>query len=234
MASEIDREECAKRCWQIGGAAAVVAFLLLWLVTPMGFLKALLVGILGFVAVGLGLIYTRCQSQPEAVKPTTKVAEVAKPAPKEPEVSPTAEAPTRSSPPTPANDAHLESAPTPAEEPAPAIATGTVKPSVALPGQQELAGRKGTWVYSPSAAAAEPRRLSEARSEGADDLKQIKGVGPKLEALLNGMGFYHFDQIAGWTEAEIAWVDENLDGFKGRVSRDDWVAQAKALAGGGA
>jgi NADH-quinone oxidoreductase subunit E len=75
--------------------------------------------------------------------------------------------------------------------------------------------------------------LSAARASGADDLKMIKGVGPKLEALLNRLGFYHFDQVASWTADEVAWVDQNLEGFKGRVSRDNWVAQAKTLATGG-
>lgn len=89
---------------------------------------------------------------------------------------------------------------------------------------------------APAAAApvsgAKPATLAAAREGKADDLKMIKGVGPKLEALLNSMGFFHFDQIAAWTEAELAWVDENLEGFKGRASRDEWVAQAKLLAGG--
>ena len=58
-------------------------------------------------------------------------------------------------------------------------------------------------------------------------------MGSKLEKMLNEMGFYHFDQIAGWTAAELAWVDENLSGFKGRASRDNWVDQAKILASGG-
>ena len=61
----------------------------------------------------------------------------------------------------------------------------------------------------------------------------IKGVGPKLEKLLNSLGFFHYDQIANWTAEEIAWVDQNLTGFKGRVSRDDWVSQARVLAEGG-
>jgi predicted flap endonuclease-1-like 5' DNA nuclease len=78
-----------------------------------------------------------------------------------------------------------------------------------------------------------PETLSAPRGGTADNLKEIKGVGPKLEQMLNGMGFYHFDQIANWTADEIAWVDANLTGFKGRVTRDDWVAQAKILAGGG-
>ena len=65
------------------------------------------------------------------------------------------------------------------------------------------------------------------RKAGADDLKMIKGVGPKLETMLNELGFYHFDQIAGWSAAEVAWVNDNLTGFKGRVSRDNWVEQAR-------
>jgi NADH-quinone oxidoreductase subunit E len=47
------------------------------------------------------------------------------------------------------------------------------------------------------------------------------------------MGIYHLDQIASWGPAEIAWMDENLEDFRGRVSRDDWVGQARLLAGGG-
>ncbi|OZB16805.1 MAG: NADH-quinone oxidoreductase subunit E [Rhodobacterales bacterium 34-62-10] len=89
---------------------------------------------------------------------------------------------------------------------------------------------------TPSPAAAEgskPAALDAPRETGADDLKLIKGVGPKLEAMLHRMGFFHFDQIAKWSAAEVAWVDANLEGFKGRVTRDDWVAQASVLADGG-
>ena len=81
-------------------------------------------------------------------------------------------------------------------------------------------------------AGKKPRALKAPRKRGADDLKMIKGVGPKLEKLLNSMGFFHYDQVSKWTAAEIAWVDENLEGFKGRVSRDGWVAQAVSLATG--
>ena len=93
-------------------------------------------------------------------------------------------------------------------------------------------------LYMPTAAAASltPRRpagLTGARGGAADDLKRIKGVGPKLEQLCHTLGFYHFDQVAAWTADEISWVDDNLEGFKGRVTRDDWVAQARILAAGG-
>jgi NADH-quinone oxidoreductase subunit E len=70
------------------------------------------------------------------------------------------------------------------------------------------------------------------RPETPDDLKMISGVGPKIEATLNGLGIYKFDQIAKWKKAEREWVDTYLK-FSGRIERDDWVKQAKALAKGG-
>ncbi len=82
-------------------------------------------------------------------------------------------------------------------------------------------------------AGQKPKGLKAARKGKSDDLKKIKGVGPKLETLLHGLGYFHFDQIAAWTTEEVAWVDQNLEGFRGRVTRDGWVAQADVLAAGG-
>lgn len=90
---------------------------------------------------------------------------------------------------------------------------------------------------APAATAAakltttRPMALDTPKHGKADDLKLISGVGPKLEIVLNDLGVYHFDQIAGWTKTEIDWVDDYLS-FSGRIERDDWVAQAKALAAG--
>ncbi|GIT92910.1 NADH-quinone oxidoreductase subunit E [Jannaschia pagri] len=96
---------------------------------------------------------------------------------------------------------------------------------------------EGTVAPDESAAtpseADRPAALEAARDGEADDLKRIKGIGPKLEKLCNTMGFFHFDQIAAWTDREIAWVDANLEGFKGRVTRDEWVKQATLLSEGG-
>ena len=78
-----------------------------------------------------------------------------------------------------------------------------------------------------------PATLTAARDGSPDDLKQIKGIGPKLETMLHGMGFFHFDQLSAWSATELAWVDSNLTGFKGRASRDNWVDQARVLASGG-
>lgn len=76
-----------------------------------------------------------------------------------------------------------------------------------------------------------PETLDQPREGGADNLKLLSGVGPKIEQTLNALGIYHFDQIARWTATEIAWVDARLP-FKGRIQRDDWTAQAKTLAAG--
>ncbi|MEQ8430169.1 MULTISPECIES: NADH:ubiquinone oxidoreductase [Roseobacteraceae] len=125
---------------------------------------------------------------------------------------------------TPASAAEPAPTPAPASEPAPASPATAAEPEVAAEVED---------VPAADGDTAKPEGLSGPRGGKADDLKQIRGVGPKLEAMLNGMGFYHFDQIAGWGPAEVAWVDENLQGFKGRVTRDDWVSQAKTLASGG-
>jgi predicted flap endonuclease-1-like 5' DNA nuclease len=111
-------------------------------------------------------------------------------------------------------------APEPAPAPMAEPVAATYAPLHAEPAAASVYGQK-------------PATLAAPRDTGPDDFKKIKGVGPKLEAMLHAMGFYHFDQIANWTSAEVAWVDDNLEGFKGRVSRDGWVEQARLLAAGG-
>lgn len=74
-----------------------------------------------------------------------------------------------------------------------------------------------------------PMVLDAPRDDAADDLTLLKGVGPKLAVGLNKAGIYHFVQIAAWTTSEVAWVDENIAGVRGRASRDGWVDQAKSL-----
>ncbi|MBZ9885915.1 NADH-quinone oxidoreductase subunit E [Mesorhizobium sp. CA10] len=70
------------------------------------------------------------------------------------------------------------------------------------------------------------------RPATVDDLKLISGVGPKIEGTLHSLGIYTFAQVAAWKTAEREWVDGYLN-FRGRIERDDWVKQAKALAKGG-
>ena len=85
----------------------------------------------------------------------------------------------------------------------------------------------------PLAKKAEPKAEPAASpaSDGGDDLKKLSGVGPALEAKLHEAGVTSFAQIAAWGPDDIAAMDEKLS-FKGRIEREDWVAQAKKLAAG--
>ena len=80
-----------------------------------------------------------------------------------------------------------------------------------------------------TSSGPKPATLSEPRGGQADNLKQIKGIGPKIEASLYAMGIFHIDQIAGWNKANVDWVDAQLS-FKGRIRRERWVEQALELA----
>jgi NADH-quinone oxidoreductase subunit E len=124
------------------------------------------------------------------------------------------------------------------EEPltAPWLGVNVKVPKVAAARAAKAPAARATAAKTPAAkapaapaAAAKPKGLRAARKGKPDDLKVIVGIGPKLETLCHKLGFFHFDQIAAWTDAEIAWVDENLEGFKGRVTRDKWVEQARKL-----
>jgi predicted flap endonuclease-1-like 5' DNA nuclease len=87
-------------------------------------------------------------------------------------------------------------------------------------------------ALAASAPPAPAPSAPEAPSGDGDDLLLIKGVGPKLAALLRSLGVTRFAQIAGWSEADIDRIDAQLGTFKGRIRRDNWIEQAKLLATG--
>lgn len=97
------------------------------------------------------------------------------------------------------------------------------------PTREQVPTPKAPTEPAPS-VGEKPHGIDAPRYGLPDDLTLIKGVGKKMEKLCNALGYYHFDQIAAWSPAEVAWVDDNLEGFKGRVTRDDWVSQAQTLA----
>jgi predicted flap endonuclease-1-like 5' DNA nuclease len=76
------------------------------------------------------------------------------------------------------------------------------------------------------------RDRTAAAVEAADDLSRIKGLGPKLQALLPTLGITSFAQIAAWSEDDLARIDPQLGPFAGRPVRDGWIEQAKLLAAG--
>ena len=98
-----------------------------------------------------------------------------------------------------------------AAEPAPAKPAPKAKPAAA-----------------PKAAPAEAETPKAAPAGTADDLRKLSGVGPKLAEKLNAAGITTFAQIAAWTEEDVARIDEQLS-FKGRIEREGWIEQAKAL-----
>lgn len=117
-----------------------------------------------------------------------------------------------------------------AKEKAPAKSAAE-KPVAAKAAAPKPAASKASAASKP-VAETKPELLKKPRDGKGDDLELIWGVGPKLAKMLNGMGVWHFDQIAAWTKAELAYVDTRLEGFKGRAQRDEWIKQAKKLAKG--
>lgn len=71
--------------------------------------------------------------------------------------------------------------------------------------------------------------IGTASIDSKDDLKKIKGVGPKLEETLNDLGIFTFEQVSKMTDKEYDLVDSLMDSFKGRGKRDDWAGQASEL-----
>ena len=92
------------------------------------------------------------------------------------------------------------------------------------------AGAKGAKGQDakPAAASGELKALFTKPKGEPDDLTRIDGVGEVLVEKLHKLGITKFDQIAGFSDEDIAKVDDVLD-FKGRIEREDWIGQARAL-----
>ncbi len=131
---------------------------------------------------------------------------------------------------------HAPAAPTPAEQPVAAVKAE--KPSAAeAPSSAAEPRRRAAGSGTPRPAESEkkapgqrPEGLDAPRGGRADDLTKIKGLGPKSVEKLHGLGVYHFDQIAGWSSENVAWIGATL-AVPGRPERGRWVAQAKDFAG---
>ncbi len=124
-----------------------------------------------------------------------------------------------------------------AEKPAPsqnqAVSDKQAAPAQASPLMESAKSEEPVAVAAvaeepPASKPVQARGLDAAIGGKADDLKIISGIGPKLEKTLNGLGIFHFEQIAGWSAQDVREVDDLLS-FKGRIERDDWIGQAKKL-----
>jgi predicted flap endonuclease-1-like 5' DNA nuclease len=121
-----------------------------------------------------------------------------------------------------------------------AVQPVTKKPAVKKPAVEKSVASKPA-ATKPAASKPAAKKVNEAAvaftaigvpaAVGApDDLRLIKGLGPKLNAVLTDLGVTRFDQIAAWNDDEVVKVDAHLGTFKGRIARDNWIEQAKLLA----
>jgi predicted flap endonuclease-1-like 5' DNA nuclease len=122
-------------------------------------------------------------------------------------------------PPAPATD--------PAPPPAP-IAPAPVEPVAAEPIAPAAAPEPAPEAQPAPTITPTP----EVAALKADNLQLLKGVGPKMVALLGGLGVTSYQQIADWTDADVAAIDPQLGAFQGRIARDNIVDQASYLARG--
>jgi len=93
-------------------------------------------------------------------------------------------------------------------------------------------GGKEKSKKSKSKSKSKPKVIyTDGPTDGTpDDLKVIKGIGPKFEGDLNNKGIYYYRQIAAWSAADVKMVEGIIDSIPGRIQRDAWVKQAKKLS----
>lgn len=249
MANDNGMFSCRNTSLIVGGLLGLVALLLVW---RAGAIIAILVGIVVAIVVAFVLIRLFCTGS-AAGSGVAGAAATARETSTETKPTPSARpAPSPKSGDAPsemaadaANSAAMGNPDAAAVSAAPAMNAAsmdseTKKHRVAkkkAPGKTTKPATDDTEGAARSADtkaadAAGPELLDKPRAGGADDLKMIKGVGPGIEKKLHDAGVYHFDQIAGWSAADIAVMDEKLS-FRGRIGRDDWVGQARILAKGG-
>lgn len=230
---------CQAICWIAGAVMAIVVYVLLRpaLAILLALLIALVLGVvLAAVLMRVFCLSKRGEAPSETLSPDAVAAPAAAPAPGAGVALAAGPA---------AVEPGLTGVGAPGAVPAASVMAGTVPPATDedelqnAPQPARMPDIADPVAPDPVPAVAEdspgvrPAGLDAPRNGQGDDLKRIKGVGPKLQQLCNELGFWHFDQIAAWTLEEVAWVDSNLVGFKGRVSRDAWVSQARLLAEGG-
>ena len=213
-----DEINAKSKIWGLAAIAGVVAFLALKVLADYAFGAALLLAILIaiLVAILIWIGFYRDAEQADGAESST--------APGAASASVASAATTSRATPK------LEAAGAPAAAKAkPAKAKPAKKPAAKKPAAKKPTTKIPATKAMPVAKGSKPKTLKKPRAGGADDLTLVKGVGPAVEKTLNGLGIFHFDQISGWSEKNIDWVDQRLR-FKGRIVRDGWVDLARSLA----
>jgi small subunit ribosomal protein S2 len=77
-------------------------------------------------------------------------------------------------------------------------------------------------------APAEAFEILTAPRGAPDDFAKIQGIGPQIVKKLNDGGIFHYWQIAAMTPEDVTKVESELK-LGGRIARDGWINQARAL-----
>lgn len=242
MSDHKKNSACQMGCWAMAVVAGLLTFVMLLTVGGYTFMPAAFVGAIAFILLGLLFGWLFCTPLPSAVdrSATGSTSAAATSGSTAPSAGATASVAAGASAAVASTSTSSASAAAKAAAAKAAAAKAAADKAAAAKAAADKAvadaasgeDYDGDGVREGANEGTKPATLTAAREGGADDLKRIKGIGPKLEKLCNTMGFFHFDQIAAWTPDEMAWVNANLEGFKGRATRDKWIEQAKLLASG--
>ena len=198
------------------GAVLIVAILLWWLL-PLGGVKKTTDSAPKDIAQPLAALVKADVPASKTAKAPAKTAATKKAA------APKAAAPKAAAKPV-AQKAKAEKAPKVKVEKAKAEKVKKAKAESA----PKAKAQKAKAQPAPKAKAAKPAPVSSI----PENLELIKGLGPKVNTLLKGLGVTSFAQVASWTAAVVSEIDAQLGAFAGRITRDNWIDQAQVLAAG--
>ena len=201
------------------GAVLIVAILLWWLL-PLGGAKKTTDSAPKDIAQPLAAVVKADVPASKTAKAPAKTAATKKAA------APKAAAPKAAAKPV-AQKAKAEKAPKVKVEKAKAEKATKAKAEKVKKAKAESAPKAKAQPAS-KAKAAKPAPVSSI----PENLELIKGLGPKVNTLLKGLGVTSFAQVASWTAADVSEIDAQLGAFAGRITRDNWIDQAQLLAAG--
>ena len=215
----MERAECSRNNWIVAAIAGVVVLLFVSGIGDLHWLAGLFLGGVTFGLFGATLIWLTCHDQPELFTDANNMTGTdwqRETMDRQPESLLVSGAlgpdPAALQMPIVAGVMPVEPADTAAPKPAAAKAE-TPKPA-------------------PKAASPKPASGKKTKAAPPDDLKRIKGVGPKLSDWLHENGVTRYAQIAAWDAAMVADFAQRMGRMGGRIEADDWVGQAKLLAAG--
>jgi predicted flap endonuclease-1-like 5' DNA nuclease len=212
----MERAECSRNNWIVAAIAGVVVLLFVSGIGDLHWLAGLFLGAVTFVLFGATLIWLTCHETPELFADDTGQTGTdwqREMVDRQPESLLVGGA----LGPDLAAEMPIMAGAVPA--PAPAASAGAAKPAPAK--------------AKPEPAPAKPAAGKKTRKAPPDDLKRIKGIGPKLSDWLHENGITRYAQIAAWDAATVADFAQRLGRMGNRIEADDWVGQAKLLAAGG-